>query len=283
MADRKIPIDTCAATVRRALEAGLNVIDTAPSYEDGYSEQIVGKAIKGFRDKIFVIDKIDNHTNPIRPQIDASFSRLQIDMADLFVLHALDTVEGWQKAVEPNGAFEQIEACRQEKMLRFRGISSHNPDVLSIAIKSGLCDVILFPIGPYCDSRFIDVVLPLARKNNVGTVCFKTFGAGKLLGDTPGYNQPLQQRPRGKFSSGGQEQKNAAILPHLSPQDCLNYTLTIDPDVTLLGLCFPNEQDIAFETAKSFKPLSADKMNHIKEFAVETVKDKGPCWWNPKT
>jgi aryl-alcohol dehydrogenase-like predicted oxidoreductase len=282
LADRNIPIETCAATIRRALDAGLNIIDTAPAYEKGYSEQIVGEAIKGFRDKIFVIDKIDNHCDPVRPQIEASLARLQIDMADLFVMHALDTIEGWQQAIRPSGAFEQIESCRKSGMLRFRGISSHNPDVLQSAIKSGLCDVVLFPIGPYCDARFIENVLPLARQHKVGTVCFKTFGAGKLLGDTPGYNQPLQQRPRGKFSSGGAEQKDVAILPHLSSNECLGYTLTIDPDVALLGLSFPNEQDTAFEAASVFKPFSAEQMSHIRERAVEAVKDKGHCWWNPK-
>ena len=41
VADRNVPIEQCAATIRRAVDAGLNVIDTAPNYEDGYSEQIV--------------------------------------------------------------------------------------------------------------------------------------------------------------------------------------------------------------------------------------------------
>ncbi|HEX4607484.1 MAG TPA: aldo/keto reductase, partial [Urbifossiella sp.] len=57
LADRGIPIETCVATARRALDVGLNVIDTAPNYEDGYSEQIVGRAVTGVRDRVFVIDK----------------------------------------------------------------------------------------------------------------------------------------------------------------------------------------------------------------------------------
>jgi aryl-alcohol dehydrogenase-like predicted oxidoreductase len=281
IADRKIQVVECAATIKRALEAGLNIIDTAPCYENGYSEEVVAQGIKGFRDKIFVIDKIDNHNDPVKPQVEASLKRLGIDATDLFVMHGLDTVDGWNKAVSKGEAFEQMDLCRKEGKFRFRGISSHNPDVLQSAVQSGLCDVILFPIGPYCDSRFIDVVLPLAKKNNIGTVCFKTFGAGKLLRDTPGYNQPLQQRPRGKFSSGGDKQ-GQATLPHLSVNQCLNYTLTIDPDVTLLGMSFQNEQDAAFEVAKKFKPLPQEQMNDIKQLAAKAVKDKGDCWWNPK-
>ena len=45
LADRNVPLDQCVATVRRAMDAGCNVIDTAPMYEDGYSEEIVGKVV----------------------------------------------------------------------------------------------------------------------------------------------------------------------------------------------------------------------------------------------
>src|SRR2546423_298046 len=60
LADRSVPLETCVATLRRAIDAGLNVIDTAPGYEDGYSEQIVGEAVKAMHNRLFVIDKIDD-------------------------------------------------------------------------------------------------------------------------------------------------------------------------------------------------------------------------------
>ncbi|HET6487061.1 MAG TPA: aldo/keto reductase, partial [Spirochaetia bacterium] len=72
VADRTVPLEQCVATVRRALDAGLNLVDTAPGYEQGYSEQIVGQALKGRRDGIFVVDKIDNHDQPVLPQIEES-------------------------------------------------------------------------------------------------------------------------------------------------------------------------------------------------------------------
>ena len=114
----------------------------------------------------------------------------------------------------------------------------------------------------------------------MGTICFKTFAAGKLLGDTSGYNQPLQLRPRGKLSSGGVD-NTQAILPRLSVDECLHYTLTLDPDVALLGLSFPNEQDAAFSAAQRFQPLSAAMMEDIRQRAAVARKDKGSCWWNP--
>ena len=72
-----------------------------------------------------------------------------------------------------------------------------------------------------------------------------------------------------------------AVLPRLTVSECLHYTLTLDPDVALLGLSFPNEQDQAFAAARSFQPLSAGAMEDIRVRAIEARRDKGPCWWNP--
>lgn len=283
LADRGVSIEDCVNTVRRAMDAGLNLIDTAPSYENGYSEEIVGRALKGRRAGMFVIDKIDFHDQPVAPQLEQSLKRLEIDTVDLFVLHGLSTLDGWQKAMAPSGSMEQLEVCRAQGKLRFRGISSHHPDVLIQAIESGLCDVVMFPVGACCDLRYIDQVLPLTKTRGVGSVCFKAFGAGKLLADTSGYNQPLKQRPRGKMSSGGQQETNTEgpRLPHMSVTDCLGYTLTCDPDVTLLGLSFPNEQVSSFRAALKFQPFDMGRMKQLRKEAALALQDKGPNWWNP--
>jgi 1-deoxyxylulose-5-phosphate synthase len=280
LADRSLPLATCVATLRRAIDAGLNVVDTAPGYEEGYSEEIVAQAVKGVRDRLFVIDKIDDLEAPVAPQIEDSLRRLQLDHTDAFVFHALSSLEIFERLTAPGGGFDQLADCIRAGKTRFGGISSHNPDVLRAAIEAGLCDIVMFPVGPFVNERYITETLPLAKQRGVGTVCFKTFGAGKLLGDTQGYNQPLQLRPRGKLSSGGVADA-VAVLPRLSVADCLHYTLTHDPHVALLGMSFPNEQDEALAAARSFAPLSAEQMADIRRRAVEARQDKGPCWWNP--
>src|ERR1019366_7804516 len=205
LADRKVPLDRCVATIHRAMDAGLNLIDPAPNYEDGYSEQIVGAALKGRRDGMFVIDKIDNHHEPVVPQVDASLKNTGLDTIDCFVFHGVSTMKHWRKIPAPGGGMEQLKSVVRDGKARFRGISSHHPDVLLAAIPSGLCDMVMFAVGPFVDKRYVEEILPLAKQHHVGTVCFKTFGAGKLLAETTGYNQPLQVRPRGKVSSGGNE------------------------------------------------------------------------------
>jgi aryl-alcohol dehydrogenase-like predicted oxidoreductase len=281
LADRAVPLDQCVVTVRRAMDAGLNVIDTAPSYEKGYSEKIVGKALKGRRDGMFVIDKIDHPDQPVAKQVKGSLRRLGLETVDLFVFHALESLEGWRRVAGPGGGMEQLARCVQAGKVRFRGISCHNPAVLAEAIPSGLCDVVLFAVGPFCDDRYVTEILPLARRHGVGTVCFKTFGAGKLLGDTTGYSRPLQQRPRDKISSGGRDD-GRPVLPHLTAEQCVHYTLSCDLDVALLGLSFPNEQDAAFAAAASFQRLSPDQMAEVRRQAASAVQGKGPCWWNPQ-
>jgi 1-deoxyxylulose-5-phosphate synthase len=279
VADRSLPLEQCAATVSRALDRGLNLVDTAPMYEQGYSEETLANALRGRRDDVFLIDKIDRLTEPVGPQVDESLGRLGFERVDLFAFHAVPDLATWARIAQVG--MEELARCREAGKVRFSGISSHAPDVLRAAIGSGLCDVVMFPVGPFVHRRFIDETLPLARSAGVGAVCFKTFGAGKLLGDTTGYNQPLQERPRGKFGSGGASSDGDPQLPRLSVADCLHYTLTIDPDVTLLGLSYPNEQDAAFAAFDRFVPLSRDQMRDVERRAVESIAGKGRCWWNP--
>jgi 1-deoxyxylulose-5-phosphate synthase len=280
LADRNVPLDECVATLRRALDAGLNVVDTAPSYENGYSEEIVGHAVEGRRDGLFLIDKIDHFDRPVGPQVEGSLGRLRTS-PDLFVFHGVSSLELWRELTKPGGAFAELAAVVRAGQARFRGISCHHPEVLAAAIPSGLCDVVMFPVGPFVDARYVEEALPLAREHGVGTVCFKAFGAGKLLGDTSGYGRPLEARPRGKLSSGGNDRETAPLLPHLTVAECLSYTLTYDPDVTLLGMSFPNEQDAAFSAAERFAPLPDDALGELRARAEVAMRDKGAVWWNP--
>jgi 1-deoxyxylulose-5-phosphate synthase len=281
LADRSVPIDRCVATIHRAMDFGLNLIDTAPLYENGYSEQIVGTALKGRRDPMFVIDKIDHLEAPVGPQVDASLRKLQLAAVDLFVFHEVSKPDQWSRLAAPGGGMDQLANCVAAGKVRFRGISSHHPDVLRAALESGSCDVVMFPVGPFVDRRYIEEILPLARRKGVGTVCFKSFGAGKLLGDTTGYNRPLETRPRGKFSSGGRDQPDSPQLPRLSVAECLHYTLTLGPDVALLGLSFPNEQDAAWDALRTFQPLPPTALDDIRRRAAAAIEGKGDCWWNP--
>ena len=270
LADSSLPFDECVATLCRALDAGLNVVDTAPAYEKGLSERIVGAALRGRRRAdVFVIDKIDHLDQPVAPQIDGSLGRLGLDAADLFVFHGLKQLADWRALAAPVGGFDELATCVRAGKARFRGISSHHPDVLVAAIDSGLCDAVMFPVGPFVDRRYLDVVLPKARAAGVGMVSFKTFGAGMLVADTSGYGQPLAPAT------------TARVGARLSVTECVRHTLTYDPDVALLGLSTPAEQDAAFTAAHGFTPLPPDELRALEARAATTIAGKGPTWWTP--
>jgi aryl-alcohol dehydrogenase-like predicted oxidoreductase len=281
LADRAVPKEACVATLRRALDAGLNVVDTAPMYEDGYSEEIVGAALRGRRDGVFLVDKIDHLDRPVAEQVDGSLARLGLPSVELLVFHAVKDVATWKRLAARGGGMAELGEEIARGRARFRGISSHDPEVLDLALASALCDVVMFPVGPFCDPRYVLEILPRARALGVGTICFKTFGAGKLVADTEGYGRPLAARPRGKLSSGGASGPADPALPRLTPEACLRYTLTCDPDVALLGLSFPNEQDAAFAAAAAFRPMSTAEMAETRRRAALAVEGKGPVWWNP--
>lgn len=280
LADRSLPLETCVATLRRALDFGLNLVDTAPSYEDGYSEEVVGAALAGRHEPVFVIDKVDHFDRPVAPQIEQSLARLKRDQVDLFVLHGVKSLEQWQHLTARGGTWDELVACRAAGKCRFIGISAHHPEALDAALEARAADVLMFPIGAFVDARYVERVLPKARALGVGSVCFKTFGAGKLLGDTEGYGRPLSTRPRGKLSSGGTDHASPT-LPRMSVEDCMRYTLTVDPDVALLGMSFPNEQDAALAAAERFEPLTEPELAQVRARAAECMRDKGECWWDP--
>jgi aryl-alcohol dehydrogenase-like predicted oxidoreductase len=266
VADRALGREACAAILRRALDAGINVVDTAPSYEQGLSEEIVGDALAGRRNGIFVIDKIDHLDRPLAAQIDESLARLGF-APDAFVFHGVSRLDDWAALVSPGGMMAELADEVRRGRCRFRGLSSHDPDVVRAAIESGLCDVVMFAVGPFCDRRYTDELLPLARARGVGTVCFKTFGAGKLVADTEGYGRPLAD--------------GATPGPRLTVKECLDVTLTLDPDVALLGLSTVEEQDAAFAAARTFTPLSAQQLDEIRRRAAAAVAGKGRIWWDP--
>jgi aryl-alcohol dehydrogenase-like predicted oxidoreductase len=281
LADRSVPKERCVATLRRALDAGLNVVDTAPMYEDGCSEEIVGEALRGRRDGVFLVDKIDHLDRPVSDQLDGSLARLGLPSVDLLVFHAVPDVAAWRRLSARGGGMAELGEEIARGRAHFRGISCHDPEVLDLALASSLCDVVMFPVGPFCDPRYVLEILPRARALGVGTICFKAFGAGKLVADTEGYGRPLSTRPRGKVSSGGASGAPGPTLLRLSVEECIRYTLTCDPDVALLGLSSPNEQDAAFAAAEAFAPMSTAEMAETRRRAAHAVEGKGAVWWDP--
>jgi len=175
------------ATIKRALELGINWIDTAPVYGLGHSEKIVGKAIKGVEPKPIIATKCsrvwDREGNitgclkreSIRREVEASLKRLGVEVIDLYQIH-------WpvpDKDIEE--AWETIAQLKEEGKIRYAGVSNFNVTQLERIQK-------IHPVAslqpPYSmlERGIEDEILPYCRKNNIGVIAYSPMQKGLLTG-----------------------------------------------------------------------------------------------------
>jgi aryl-alcohol dehydrogenase-like predicted oxidoreductase len=170
------------ATLLRALELGVNFIDTADVYGAGHSERLVGEVIQGQRDRVKVATKfggggVDGLGRPERVQsaIDASLQRLRTDHVDLLYLHRVDPTTPIEETV---GAM--ADAVGAGKTLHI-GLSEAAPDTIRRAhathpITALQSEYSLFSRDPEAE------VLPVLRELGIGFVAYGPLGRGLLTG-----------------------------------------------------------------------------------------------------
>ncbi len=126
------------AALRRGLDLGLTVIDTAEMYADGHAEQIVARALAGRRDQAFIVSKVYPHNAGRHDAIAAcerSLQRLKTDRVDLYLLH-------WRGNVPLEETVDAFERLRQQgKILRW-GVSNFDA--------SDLAELAALPEGHHC-------------------------------------------------------------------------------------------------------------------------------------
>ena len=167
------------AALRAAIAAGMTVVDTAEMYGDGGAEQIVGDAIAGLRDRVFVVSKVYPHNAGRKSAIAAcerSLRRLRTDHLDLYLLH-------WRGRVPLAETVDAFERLRSDGKIVRWGVS--NFDVRDIeallALPAGRnCAVnqVLYHLG----ERGVEWALAaLCRRNEIALMAYSPFGEGALL------------------------------------------------------------------------------------------------------
>jgi diketogulonate reductase-like aldo/keto reductase len=166
--------DAATAALRRGLDLGLTHIDTAEMYGSGLSERIIGKAIEGRRDAVFLVSKVlPNHAskNGTLAACEKSLAHLRTDRLDCFLLH-------WRGSVpleETIAAFETL--VRQGKILSW-GVSNFDvQDLDEVAAIAGpghpACNQVLY----HLQERAIEhAVLPWCREHRSAVVAYTPFG-----------------------------------------------------------------------------------------------------------
>ncbi len=141
--------DTADASVREALDGGINHFDTAASYGD--AELRLGAVMGEVRDRVFLATKTgERDAGPAYRQIYASLERLQTDRVDLLQLHAVGTLDELDRVTGPGGALEAAVRARDEGLVGAIGITGHGhraPATHLEALRRFPFDTVLTPLN----------------------------------------------------------------------------------------------------------------------------------------
>jgi len=162
--------------VLRAFDLGINFYDTAPSYMGGRNEEMIGKALKGKRDRVYLQTKIPSGDEKrTRTSVERSLRRLQTDYIDVLVWHGLDS----PGEVSDSRASEFMEKMKKEGKARFTGFSAHSrmASLLREAAKTNSHDVALVSYN-FTHSRDLRDAVAQAAKSGIGIVAMKTQAGG---------------------------------------------------------------------------------------------------------
>jgi aryl-alcohol dehydrogenase-like predicted oxidoreductase len=168
--------------MRLFLDHGINHIDVAPTYGD--AEIRLGPWVKEYRKNLFLACKTGKRTkNEAWEELRRSLLRLQTDYFDLYQLHGLDDPEELKIALGENGAIRAILDAKEQGLVKYIGITSHNPENIARALASFDFETILLPVNyvllahpqPQNDYR---PVLSMAKKRELGVIAMKSIAKG---------------------------------------------------------------------------------------------------------
>ena len=175
----KDPRAAAVAALRRGLDLGMTHIDTAEMYGDGEAEALVGEAIAGRRDEVFLVSKVLPQNASRKGTVAAcerSLARLKTDRLDAYLLHWPGT-HPLEETVE---AFEQL---RGQGKIRTWGVSNFDiPDLEAVWALAGArmsCNQVLY----HLQERAIEhAVMPWCEQHGVTVVAYSPFGSGAFPG-----------------------------------------------------------------------------------------------------
>lgn len=232
--------------LNRALDLGINYLDTAFSYGNGLSETRLGKVLKTRRKGIWVATKIPQRkADEAMRTIEGSLKRLQLDQIDLIHIHSLAR-EDDLAAIEANdGVLKLLYKLRDQKVTRFIGVTSHTDPVVlktalerhdfdctQMALNAAMASMIGGKATKGHEASFEKTALPAALGKKMGVTAMKIFAQEQLLGQAP-------------------------------PDKLLSYALSLPVAAAVVGMPKLEMIDSNVQVARSFKPLPNSEMRDL--------------------
>ena len=176
------------ATIHHALDRGVTFLDTADMYGWGANEELVGRAIEGRRDEVFLATKFGNVRGPngeflgvrgdpeyVRSACEASLRRLNVETIDLYYQHRVDT------KVPIEDTVGEMARLKQEGKIRFLGLSEAAPETIRRAHQVHAITAVQTELSLWSRDAEAEV-LPTVRELGIGYVAYSPLGRGFLTG-----------------------------------------------------------------------------------------------------
>lgn len=173
--------------VHEAIDAGITFMDNAWEYHEGRSEEWLGEALKGRRDKVFLMTKVCTHGRDKKvamQQLEDSLRRLQTDRLDLWQVHECVYENDPERHFAADNVMEALTEAKKQGKVRFVGFTGHkSPDIhlemLRLADARGFkFDACQLPVNPFDASfrSFENRVLPELNRRGIAAVGMKSLG-----------------------------------------------------------------------------------------------------------
>jgi aryl-alcohol dehydrogenase-like predicted oxidoreductase len=273
--------------LERAIDLGLNFIDTALAYGDGHSEQLVGRTVRGRSETVHVASKIPpkNMRWPasgedsaddafpgehIRKSTETSLRNLGLETLDLQQFHVWH--DNW---LEQGDWLETIEALKQEGKIRHFGVSinDHAPDTALKLVRSGHVDTVQVIYNVF-DQSPEDELFPAVAEHGVGVLARVPFDEGGLTGSIGPDSEFPEGDFRARYFEGDRKQQVAdrvqaivddlGIAPDAIAETALRYILSADAVSTVIpGMRSMRnvERNCAAGDGKGLPPEQVEKLH----------------------
>lgn len=265
--------------VRRALELGVNYVDTAPSY--GNSEEVLGQALEGVEQPYVLSTKLGGRPQPFDPQdkrllrqsVETSLQLLKRDHIDILMVHEpdrpglYDWYSDWDRFHGP--VCELLAELKQESIIRFTGIGGTTAYTMPHLIDTGEYDVVLtaFNYSLLWQEALISV-LPAAKKQGMGIIIGSPLQQGALAHV---YEEEVERGARWLSPPRRQQYKKLyALVGELGvelPELALRFVLS-NPDISTVLMGARSVQEVEQNVAAAQKgALEEDVLEQIQEIA----------------
>jgi aryl-alcohol dehydrogenase-like predicted oxidoreductase len=239
--------------VREAIDHGVTFLDNCWDYNDGRSEERMGKALRdGYRERVFLMTKLDGRTSSAASeQLDQSLRRLQTERIDLVQIHEVIRASDPARVFAPGGAIEALERAKAQGKIRFIGFTGHKSPKLHLAMLDDAFangfrfDTVQMPLNVmdrHFDS-FETNVLPVLEQHEIGALGMKPMGSGLLL-------------------------KSGVV----SALDCLQYAMSLPVSVTITGCDSLDVLRQALRVALTFEPMTREATDALLARTANAAK-----------